>query len=192
MTPYTGHLTPDTWHMTHGLGWTFLREWRFIEDIFTKDDSITDLIGDRGVCRTAPATPGLFTITWFRKKNMYSCCVTYWYTRFSMGCPTNSVFTHWCDALSHPFPSNYQNTFSPKPQELWTYNFLVCSFLTTCTMPCVACQVSCVICQVSQVTWQEKKKIYIYIRPSKKKFFCTAKFLRRGWGLKCHKNTQNL
>ena len=29
------------------------------EDLVEKADSLTDLISDKGVCRTAPATPGL-------------------------------------------------------------------------------------------------------------------------------------
>ena len=33
-----------------------------LEDIFTKDDSVSDLIYGKGVCRTVPATPGLLII----------------------------------------------------------------------------------------------------------------------------------
>ena len=32
--------------------------WRS-EDIFTKDERLSYLINDKGVCRTSPATPGL-------------------------------------------------------------------------------------------------------------------------------------
>ena len=35
--------------------------WLF-EDLEEKDESISELINDGGVCRTAPATPGLLTI----------------------------------------------------------------------------------------------------------------------------------
>ena len=52
LTPDTGHMTPDTWPVTCDM-------WHMhYEDISTKDDLITD----EGVCRTAPATPGLFKI----------------------------------------------------------------------------------------------------------------------------------
>ena len=34
-------------------------EFRFFEDLEEKDDSVTQLISGEGVCRTAPATPGL-------------------------------------------------------------------------------------------------------------------------------------
>ena len=48
------HVTRDTWQMTVWQG-------RFVEDIFTKDDSLrkNQWIYDKGVCRTAPATLGL-------------------------------------------------------------------------------------------------------------------------------------
>ena len=34
-------------------------EWGCLEDIFIKDDSVTQLINDKGVCRTALAKQGL-------------------------------------------------------------------------------------------------------------------------------------
>ena len=62
-------MTHDTLHVTGGRRWTFFQnfstlaftvwKWRFVEDIFTKDHSLSLLINDKGVCRTAPATPGL-------------------------------------------------------------------------------------------------------------------------------------
>ena len=63
------HVTGDTWHMTDDtwhVGWTFCQNFRFgIESgwkIFRlKDEWRNHLINDRGVCRTAPATPGLLT-----------------------------------------------------------------------------------------------------------------------------------
>ena len=62
----------DMWHMTGGGRWTFSQnfsslaltvwEWRCSEDISTKDDWLSYLMNDEGVCRTAPATPGLLNI----------------------------------------------------------------------------------------------------------------------------------
>ena len=36
-----------------------VRDWRWLEDLEEKGDSLNQLISDKGVCRTAPATPGL-------------------------------------------------------------------------------------------------------------------------------------
>ena len=68
---YTWHLTCDMWHMTFRGWWTLSQnfrilaltawEWRSFKDIFTKDDSLSDLINHDGVCRTALATPGMLT-----------------------------------------------------------------------------------------------------------------------------------
>ena len=75
------HVTSDTWQMTRHMWnmtcdmrgrWTFsqnvsslaltVSEWRFIKDIFTNDDSLSEFMNlwmnDKGVC-TAPATPGV-------------------------------------------------------------------------------------------------------------------------------------
>ena len=48
--PTSCNVTCDTWHMIDGVRWTFsqnvsflaltVSEWRFVEDIFTKDDSV--------------------------------------------------------------------------------------------------------------------------------------------------------
>ena len=70
------HLTCDTWHqifytwhVTDGGRWTFSQnsrslaltvwDWGFCEDIFTKHESVSWLIIEKAVCRTAQATPGL-------------------------------------------------------------------------------------------------------------------------------------
>ena len=67
------HMTHDIWHMTldmwHGGRWKFSHnvsslahtvwEWRFFEDLEEKDESLNELMSDKGVCRTAPATPDL-------------------------------------------------------------------------------------------------------------------------------------
>ena len=69
MTRDMWHVTCDTWHITSRGRWTFSQncsslaftvwEWRFVEDVFTKDESLTDwmneLISDKAVCRTAPS-----------------------------------------------------------------------------------------------------------------------------------------
>ena len=38
----------------------------FFEDIFPKDESVTQLLSNGGICRTAPATPGLLKIALYR------------------------------------------------------------------------------------------------------------------------------
>ena len=48
-------MTRDTWHVTRDTVW-FL--WYF-EDLEETADWLTDSINNEGVCRTAPATPGL-------------------------------------------------------------------------------------------------------------------------------------
>ena len=72
-TDYLHHLTHDTWHMTHSVGWTFSQSfssqglanssdlwltvyWRYL------DLRITQLINYKPVYRTAPASPGLLII----------------------------------------------------------------------------------------------------------------------------------
>ena len=62
------HVTCDMWHVTHRGRWTFsqnfrslahtVREWRCLEDLEEKG-SLSKWVNDKGVCRTAPATPGL-------------------------------------------------------------------------------------------------------------------------------------
>ena len=41
---------------------------RWLQDLEEKGDSVSLLISDEGVCRTAPATPGLLNM-YFAKKN---------------------------------------------------------------------------------------------------------------------------
>ena len=63
------HVTPDTWHLTRGGGVKIFKKFQvssfyglgvmIFEDLVEKADSLTDLISDKVVCRTAPATPGL-------------------------------------------------------------------------------------------------------------------------------------
>ena len=66
------HATHDMWHTTHrgprtlcqnfrSLALTVWELWCF-EDIFTKDESLSQWMSDDAVCRTAPATPGLLNI----------------------------------------------------------------------------------------------------------------------------------
>ena len=62
-------MTRDTWHVKHCGGWTFSKHfsplaltvegWRF-----GRKGSVTQLISDEGVCRTALATPVLLYIQW--------------------------------------------------------------------------------------------------------------------------------
>ena len=67
------HMTCDTWHVTHGGGWTISKNFRSpalkvwnkqcLEDYEQKDDQLSQWINQwinhKGVCRTALATPGL-------------------------------------------------------------------------------------------------------------------------------------
>ena len=63
------HVTCDLWHVTGGGRWTFSKnfsflawtawEGRFVEYLEEKAHGLTELINYKGVCRTAPATPGL-------------------------------------------------------------------------------------------------------------------------------------
>ena len=75
----TWHVTRDTWHVTRDTrhmtclgGWTFSQNFSalaltvcdlwYYEDLEEKADWLTDLINDKAVYRTAPATPGLLNI----------------------------------------------------------------------------------------------------------------------------------
>ena len=72
MTRSIWHITCDTWHMTDDGRETFSQnfsslaftvwEWRFIEDISTKDEFIHKLISKGGVCWKTRATPSLLII----------------------------------------------------------------------------------------------------------------------------------
>ena len=66
MTPDTGHMTHDMWHMTHDMwhmdeGWTFSKNVSFLSLTVweEKADSLTKPMSNTGVCRKAPAIPGL-------------------------------------------------------------------------------------------------------------------------------------
>ena len=75
------YVTCDMQHVTHGGRWSFSQnfrslahtvwEWRCLEDISTKDQLLNHLMSDKGVCRTALATPGLLNIE--QKKEVYWC-----------------------------------------------------------------------------------------------------------------------
>ena len=66
------HVTRDTWHVTCLGGWTFSQNFSslaltvcdlwYYEDLEEKADSLTELMNDEAVYRTAPATPGLLNI----------------------------------------------------------------------------------------------------------------------------------
>ena len=80
----TWHVTHDTWHMRCDMWYVSRDTWHFaggrtisqnfsspahtvcdlwyLEDLVEKADSSTDWIKHKGVCRTAPATPGLLKI----------------------------------------------------------------------------------------------------------------------------------
>ena len=69
VTCYTWHVTRDTWHVTICGGWTLYKNfislalivfdlW-YYEDLEEKAHGLNELISDKGVCRRAPATPGL-------------------------------------------------------------------------------------------------------------------------------------
>ena len=51
------HMTGDKWHMTGDRRQVWVL-WCF-EDLEEKDNSVTQLMNDDAVCRTALATPGL-------------------------------------------------------------------------------------------------------------------------------------
>ena len=82
-------------------------------------------------------------------------------------------YKHLCDSLTHPFPPNLQDTFTPKPYELRTRNFekmftslhvshvtchisrVTCHILwVMCHKSHVRCHMSCVTCHVSHITCQ--------------------------------------
>ena len=72
----TWHVTRDMRHMTCLGGWTFspnfsslaltVHDLWYYEDLEEKDDSINELMSDEAVYRTAPATPGLLNIYFFK------------------------------------------------------------------------------------------------------------------------------
>ena len=54
--------------------------------------------------------------------------------------------------VSHPFPPNLKNTFTPKPYELLTWLFE--KMFTSLLVSHVTCHLSCVTCHMSHVTCQ--------------------------------------
>ena len=79
----TLHVTHEIWHGTHGGRWIFSQkfssltlrvwEWRCFENIFRKGwptDWLTESINHKGVCRAAPATPGLLKTLLSRKQKL--------------------------------------------------------------------------------------------------------------------------
>ena len=75
VTRATWHITHDMWHLTHRGWWALSQNFRslalmvwdlwWFEDREEKHQSVSDLINDGGVCRTAPAIPGLLIILLF-------------------------------------------------------------------------------------------------------------------------------
>ena len=59
MTPYMRQVGEITFSQNVSSLALTVWELRFVEDIFTKDDSLTQLTSNGGVCRTAQATTGL-------------------------------------------------------------------------------------------------------------------------------------
>ena len=107
------HTTCDTWHVTRDMGhlthdiWgevnllskfqltsSTVWEWSFVEDIFTKDQWVSDLKHYKGVCTTDPATPGLLIINHTTKEIIwrlldqltwqiiYQAILTVWYITY--------------------------------------------------------------------------------------------------------------
>ena len=82
LTPDTWQLSPDMWQVTCDTWWGVsiflnvsspaLRVWdkQCLEDSELKDDSIDESVSNKGVYRTAPATPGLVNII-----GMVRCCL---------------------------------------------------------------------------------------------------------------------
>ena len=87
VTSDTSHLTCDNWKRTCWGRWTLSQnvrslaltiwKWWFVENIFTKDVGLNQLMNHKGVCRTAPATPGLL------KRLNYYLKIHYYLEHFS-------------------------------------------------------------------------------------------------------------
>ena len=69
----------------------------YLEDSEEKADWLTESVNDKGVWRTAPATPGLLN------------------TRFSRGCFTSTFVIH--SFIDSSFSSKSWDNFTPKPYE---------------------------------------------------------------------------
>ena len=99
MTHDTWHMTCDKCHVTHDrwgeVNFVSKFQWRCSEDISTKDDLLTKSMSNKGVCRTALATPGLlnrmgkfgFKDSKFRRTSKFK-------DRFKSYVDFNNVFVH--------------------------------------------------------------------------------------------------
>ena len=94
-------MTPDTWHVTGGWGWTLSQNFSFLAltslDVmmfwrFGGQGWINESLNDKGVCRTALATPGLLIIN--------RLCVA------RVVLQTTSQLPDCTDPFSHLFPPN--------------------------------------------------------------------------------------
>ena len=87
-------MTCDTWHVTHGGGWTFSKNFSSLAHMVWEiqcKGSMNELMSDGGDCRTAPATPGLLIISYIG-----SAIILWLSLMYCKGHNTNSyVFTHW-------------------------------------------------------------------------------------------------
>ena len=73
-------------------------------------------------------------------------------TRCNLGCSSNTFVTDWLShSLAHPLWIHLENTFTPKPYELESWNFKRRFTLPPCHASCVVCHVSCVTRHVSHV-----------------------------------------
>ena len=113
----------DTWQMTHGGGWTFSQNFSFLalmvwvywwlEGLEEKADSLTELINDKGDCRTAPATPSLLNKWYFQWKRginkskyfsmwMYQTMLFFVWWSFGLG---TTELRNYCANYLSPVPS---------------------------------------------------------------------------------------
>ena len=117
----------DTWHVTHGVGWTFsqifsclaLMVWDLwcCEYLEEKGESLNELISDEAVYRTAPATPGLLKLQEggsghldvFPKRNIFFCRMASLRKVFLM---KNASF---CKIWPWPHPTPLPRPLPPHP-----------------------------------------------------------------------------
>ena len=64
----------------------------------------------------------------------------------------NFVTHSLIQSVSHPFPQNLQNAFTPKPSELGSGHLRECSPPTNCHLTHVICHISSVTCYLPPVT----------------------------------------
>ena len=73
------HVTRDMWHMSHRGWWTLCQNFRFLAqtvwELWCSEDNSTkdQWLNYGGVCRTAPATPGLLIILPISPQGTGSC-----------------------------------------------------------------------------------------------------------------------